>query len=368
MRSSGARPMSRAYVQARQLRTRSEGALSREELWEVTRTAVRSIDLSPNAVGVLYQLVACWGENPVAGRMIVWPSNETLCMDTKLCEREVRYCLRELIEARIIVDKPSPNGKRYLDQRTGEPYGLDLTPLAARKDEFATIYAMRRAQQALQGQIKRAMTVCRRAIEEALTALSESFPGVSCDDLRAELADLRARSRGEVESAVLGLWTALQEKAELRFYHAAKPGTPCPHIESNLESHSETCMAPEGEHVAPLEQNLPNVSVVTQACPAATELAGRPVRTLDDLVAAGEFLRPQIGISPDAWREARELVGSAGAAATVFYTIQMIERLQTRGKSILKPGGYFREMVRRQASRSFSLEAALLGLIRVSGG
>lgn len=358
MRTSGARPVSRAYIQARQLRTRSEGCLSREELWDITKTAVRTIDLSPNAVSVLYQLVGCWGENPVAGRMIVWPSNETLCEDTKLSEREVRYCLRELIEARLVVDKPSSNGKRYLDQRTGEPFGLDLTPLAARKSELETLYALRRAQRALQGQLRRAMTVCRRAIEEALAALSESFPDVSCDDIRGELAALRAKSRGEVESEVLGQWTALQEKAELRFYHAATPGTPCPHIESNLESQSDTCMAPEKEHVAL------TVAIVTQSCPVAVELAGRPVRTTEDLILAGEFLRPQVGISPDAWREARELVGSAGAAATVFYTIQMIDRLQRRGKSILRPGGYFREMIRRQATRSFSLEAALMGLLR----
>lgn len=365
MKSSGARPVSRAYLQARQLRTRSEGALSREELWDVTRTAVRSIELSPNAVSVLYQLVSCWGENPAAGRMIVWPSNETLCEDTKLSEREVRYCLRELIEARIIVDKPSPNGKRYLDQRTGEPYGLDLTPLAARKDEFQAMHAMRRAQRALQGQLRRAITVCRRATEEALTALRESFPDVSRSDIEGELAALRAKSRGELVSAVLEQWTALQEKAELRFYHAATPGTPCPHIESNLESQSKTCMAPEVETVAPPEQKPLTVAVVAKACPAAVELAGSRIGTPEELVAAGEFLRPMIGISPDAWREARELVGPAVAAATVFYTIQMIERLQARGKSILKPGGYFREMIRRQASRSFSLEAALLGLLRV---
>jgi replication initiation protein RepC len=366
MKTSGARPLSRARLHSRQLQPRN-GALSREELFDACRLAIRVSDISSNAAAVLWQLVGCWGENPNSGRMIVWPGNETLAEDTKLCERAVRYAIKELMEAGLLTDKPSPNQKRYLDLRTGEAYGLDLTPLAARKAEFETRHAMIRAYKAQQGALKREITIQRRAIEEALTALANEFPELSRDDIEGDLASLRGKTRGELTEELLALWITLKTKAERRFYHAATPGTQCSHIESNLESESFTCMAPEEEPVETPERKPVAVELVVKACPAATAMAGRSVATPADLVAAGEFLRPQIGISPDAWREAKELVGLVDAAATVFYTVQMMEKTDKR-KPIDKPGGWFRNTIRRQHARHFSLEATLMEMWRKNRG
>ena len=362
MPSSGARPLSRAQLDARRLRA-STTAPTRQELWAIAKTAIRALDLSPSQVAVLYQVVASWHENPIAGRFIVWPSNATICRETKLSERQVRYCLRELMELRILLDKPSANGKRFLDRETGEAFGFDLMPLIARKDEFEALDRRRRAFETAQGQLRRAITVCRRASEEALRALSDAFPGVSCDDLKGQLLDLRARSRGILDHDLLVAWTRLQELAESRFY-SASGGTDCRHIESNPEPSEVSCGALEDEPVERPEPRPLTGDLVVKACPAAVELAGAPIRTQNDLVEAAERLRPMIGISPDAWREAVELVGRAGAAAMVFYTVQMEDRLRAKGKPMLRPGGYFRTMVRRQWERSFSVEAALMGLVR----
>ena len=83
----------------------------------------------------------------------MWPSNDYLVSRTGLSERAIRAAFRILIDQQLIVPKDSPNGKRYaVKDLAGElvdAFGFDLTPVYARRGEWADVLIeMKQAQEA----------------------------------------------------------------------------------------------------------------------------------------------------------------------------------------------------------------------------
>ncbi|WP_414472138.1 plasmid replication protein RepC [Microvirga sp. M2] len=374
--SSGGRRLRHAALAARKFVLESGRTVTRKELSAAARDAAKALCLSAPQRLVLSQLVVCWGEHAI-GRLLVWPSNQRLTAATGLSERSIRNAVRALTELQLLLPKDSPNGKRYAvrDERGHivDAFGFDLTPLFARRDEWAAATAAQRQMKELLKRSFDDITICRRATEEALGALARCRSSIDRTDLEKRLDVLKARtpkrSGSSLPAGLADAWSEMRQLAEEAFYLASCDGTTFRHIEAEKESFSETCHNGNQNDAEPSAPNtppphLPLPALVVEACPVIAGYA-HPIRDTADLVAAGQFLRACLGAHPSAWTEAVEDLGAVRAATAVIFVLQLHEDDVRSGKnSIRNPGGYFRSMVRLIKNTEIDLQAELLTLRR----
>src|ERR671910_2023766 len=177
--SSGGRRLRHAALAARKLALEDGRTVTRKELSAAAREAAKALELRNGPRSVLSELVACWGEQEWE-RLLVWPSNDYLVSRTGMSERGIRKAVRVLIDQQLIVPKESPNGKRYaVKDLAGEivdAFGFDLTPVYARRGEWAVLLMEQKQLREVQKRAFDEVTICRRGTEEALTALADHFP------------------------------------------------------------------------------------------------------------------------------------------------------------------------------------------------
>jgi replication initiation protein RepC len=368
---TGGRPLTYASVAARRFTVEDERSVSRKELAQAAREAEKALNLRPSLRLVLHELTSVWGERELDGKLMVWPSNDYLIDRTGLSERSIRYALAELVELQVIRPRESANGKRFaVRDRSGaivDAYGFDLAPLYARRGEFVAVVAEIKRQRDAQGRLFDEITICRRAAEEALSALLTHFPGHPSDDLAREIDALKQKTprRGFIGplEPVVGLWKDLRRRSEERFYKAGCGGKDGRHEETDKGSLSEPCSKRLSGDV-PAERPGLTIGVVLEACPALAYFERR-IRTVEDLVAAGRFFRSAIGAHESAWTEAAAAVGPVVAAGAVCYVLQLHEDDVAAGINRIKnPGGYFRALVRMISEGRFDLDAELHALRR----
>lgn len=99
------------------------------------------------------------------------------------------------------------------------------------------------------------------------------------------------------------------------------------------------------------------LGLVLGACPDVADFAREGIRSWRDLADTAEKIRPMLGISSDAWREACQVMGDAAAAVTVAAILQRAEHIKS-------PGGYLRALVERKRRGEFSLGPVLQALMR----
>jgi replication initiation protein RepC len=97
--------------------------------------------------------------------------------------------------------------------------------------------------------------------------------------------------------------------------------------------------------------------LVVRAAPDIETFGNRRVRDWRDLVAAADHARPMMGISADAWAEARRVMGDATAATTLACVLQSSGRIRS-------PGGYLRSLTERAARGVFSPGPMVMALLR----
>jgi replication initiation protein RepC len=374
--SSGGRRLRHAALAARKFALETGRTVTRKELSASARDAERALRLSAPQRLVLSQLVVCWGEHHM-DRLLVWPSNERLTAATGLSERSIRNAIRALTELQVLIPKDSPNGKRYAvrDEKGAviDAFGFDLTPLYARRGEWAAATAEQQQRKELLKRSFDEITACRRAAEEALSALARHHPSVDRMELEHRLSTLKPRtpkrSGATLPAGLVEAWAEMRHLAEENFYQASCDGTKFRHIEAENESLSETCHNGNRNDAEPAAQNtlpsyLPLPALVVEACPVIADYA-RSIQDAADLVAAGHFLRASLGAHPSAWTEAVEGLGAIHAATAVIYVLQLYEDdVRTGRNSIRNAGGYFRSMVRLIKSGKIDLQAELLTLRR----
>ena len=78
-----------------------------------------------------------------------------------------------------------------------------------------------------------------------------------------------------------------------------------------------------------------------------------------DFVWAAERRVPELGISPDAWAAAKEVMGDDSAMLSVFV---LDARRAEPGNTIFKPGGYLRGMTEKFRQGDLHLIRSLIGL------
>lgn len=111
-------------------------------------------------------------------RPIVWSSNAFLEEQTGWTLRSVQRHVRRLCEAGVIAMKDSPNGKRWgkrgEDGHILQAFGFDLSPLAARTEEFEALHAELREERQFCASLRSMITVTRRIIRAKIDKAQES--------------------------------------------------------------------------------------------------------------------------------------------------------------------------------------------------
>ena len=116
----------------------------------------------------------------------------------------LRRQLAALVDAGLIVRRDSPNGKRYARKgRGGEitlAFGFDLSPLAARAEEFERMAEEIEAEARAVRLAKERITLCRRDIAKMIaTGVEEGVPTRRAGQGPASWQEIHAAFRGLVE-------------------------------------------------------------------------------------------------------------------------------------------------------------------------
>jgi replication initiation protein RepC len=94
-----------------------------------------------------------------------------------------------------------------------------------------------------------------------------------------------------------------------------------------------------------------------RACPDIADYRRTPITDWNDLVETANLVRGALGVSPQAWREACEVMGRIDAAIVVAAILQ-------RSDQITSAGGYLRVLTGKARAGAFSVGPALMALLR----
>lgn len=374
--STGGRRLVHAALAVKKLALEAGSTVTRKELSAAARDAEKALRLRPAQRLVLSELVACWGEQEW-DKLLVWPSNGHLVSRTGLNDRSIRRILAQLTDLKLIVAKDSPNGKRFAIRNSAggivDAYGFDLTAIYARRWEWIAMVAEQKALREIRKRAYDKITVARRATEEAINALAQHFPGLDRSDIETRYSDLLkrtpTRSAAELPGGLLQEWQELRNLVEETFYQSGNGGLGVQHNETDKGYPSESCtkgFPKNAGAVLPREVAAEHqLSVlVMETCPIVSGY-GRPIRTIDEFVGAGRYMRASLGAHQSAWTEAVAAIGPVGAAAAVLYVLQLYDDDVSCGlQRIRNPGGYFRTLVRMVKSGKIKLDVELLTMQR----
>jgi replication initiation protein RepC len=363
--------------------------------WRIFRaicTARPALCVSERSLAVLNALLSFHPETTLAAEddLIVFPSNEQLCLRTHgMPPSTLRRQLAALVDAGLIVRRDSPNGKRYARKgRGGEitlAFGFDLSPLAARAEEFERMAEEIEAEARAVRLAKERITLCRRDIAKMIaTGLEEDVPTRRAGQGPASWQEVHAAFRGLVEGIsrnasldelevaaealsslandVLNLLEnqvkvtviSANESHNERHKQNSKPNSPI-EPEPSLQEGRAARAEPNTQKPAAAERTYP-LGMVLSACPDIVDYAKGGIANWRDFLATAAVVRPMLGISPSAWEEARTVMGEAEAAIVVACLLQ-------RSSAIQSAGGYLRELTRKAGEGEFSLGPVLMAQI-----
>ena len=100
------------------------------------------------------------------------------------------------------------------------------------------------------------------------------------------------------------------------------------------------------------------LGMVLDACPDIVDYGkGGEISSWRDLAAAAAIVRSALGVSPDAWSQALEVLGEHDASIVIAAILQ-------RGDEIKSAGGYLRVLTEKARAGEFSLGPVLMALLR----
>jgi replication initiation protein RepC len=342
--------------------------------------------------------------------LVVFPSNRQLGHRAHgMAPKTLWRHLTALVETGLIIRRDSPNGKRYArkdasgQERFSDAFGFDLTPLVARATEFEVLAEELRAAQKRRTLTKERISLLRRDVTKTIAlGLDEGLAG-DWEGYRQRAMALmtplrRIRDDRDLEALQSGLGALRAETAKaLELHINARNMSSNDRHDGQHQSNSNTQWFSELEPAStegglgeveaartevaatdktPKVQSYP-LGMVMEACPDVREYApGAKVKGWSDFLAAVGTIRPMIGISPDAWREAQELLGRVEAhvvVATILQrSIHSSEAEPTPGSTVIavngspaiqSAGGYLRALTEKARAGEFALGPVLMALI-----
>lgn len=359
--------------------------------WQVfndIRVARELLGATDRSLAILNALLTFHPETALTGEaeLVVWPSNEQLMARANgMPATTLRRHIAVLVDCGLIVRRDSPNGKRFARKGRGgeieQAYGFDLSPIVARAEELKGQAEAVTAEKKAFRVAKERLTLLRRDIVKMVdVGIEERVPGnwgrvqQTYQQIIGRLP--RTASRQLVEAICLDLQdlcTQIRDVLE-SFAKAQNPdaneshsgrhiqnSNPDPLIESEhgfSKSHEAAAIVAETDNVRSLPKRELPLGIVLDACPNLRDLAqGGEIRHWRDLLAAVELARPSLGISPSAWREARDVMGEQHAAITLAAIYQ-------RAEQINNAGGYLRSLTDRAKEDKFSTWPMVMALLR----
>ncbi len=333
-------------------------------------------------------------------RPIAWPSARRQQEFLNLSPARVKALNRALFEAGIFVIRDNEQGKRYgrrgPDGRIIEAFGFDLSPLAQRTSEFVQLAAAAKIERDHMKEGRRRITLARRVIRQVgeQLALLDALPSewarlesdtaallsaakqaVYSDPLMLIVGSLERR-KAEAEQWLKQAVTAVAEASSDAVRTSPSGLENEPHtISTNLTINpiQDTVNAYEGSSsdastVPP--SPLPRTPLTAEKefrlkAPQLLDLAPRLAAYVvadtpgwrEIVDAAGQWLRPDLGVSPSLWGEACRVMGREQAALALAIVSTKPAAHFTRGA-----GGYFAGMVRKAERGELRLERTLWAL------
>ncbi|RVK32179.1 plasmid replication protein RepC [Sinorhizobium meliloti] len=387
----GRRPMTLALVR-RQIAAAEIKPGKSADKWKVFRDASEArelLGLQDRSLAVLDALLSFYPDNELRqdAQLVVFPSNAKLTLRAHgIAGATLRRHLALLVEAGLIVRKDSANGKRYARKgRAGEiesAFGFDISPLLLRSEELAGLAQQVAADRAAFRKAKENLTICRRDVRKLITAAIEEGASGDWEAIEEIYISLvsrisRAPTLSDVTS-ILGEMELLQREVVNILEMQQEDGNISTnaaqnerHIQnSKPESFNEFEPSSRKEQGAkPADDDRTKrepirtfpLGMVLRACPEIAMYGpGGAIDGWRDMMSAAFVVRSMLGISPSAYQEACEVMGSECAAVAVACILE-------REGHISSPGGYLRDLTRKAAKGEFSLGPMLMALLRGSG-
>lgn len=363
---------------------------ARVEKWKTfyaIRDAKELLGATDRSLAILNALLSFHQGNELEaeGDLIVWPSNEKLTERTNgMPATTLRRHLAVLVDCGLIIRRDSPNGKRFARKGKGgqieQAYGFDLSPIVARAEEFVELADVVKAEKRAFQVARERLTLIRRDIVKLIeTGIEENVPGNWGRVQQAYQAIVsrlpRTAPRQLLDEVYIDLHALCAEIREVLESFAktqnpdANESRSGAHIQnSNPHQISESKNGPENkeeagtgaadtDNVRSLPKRELPLGIVLDACPNLRGLAqGDEIRHWRDFLAAAELARPMLGISPSAWREAREVMGEQHAAITLAAIFQRTEQINNAG-------GYLRNLTDRARDGKFSAWPMIMALL-----
>lgn len=380
-----------------------EGAQPRrgEMLWALKTAApaygwpMRLVHFMDHLMGYTHE-----GDWQHPARPIVWPASRELQEQLGIGRTQLKALVSIAIEAGLMILRESPNGHRYgrRDSRTGRilfAYGFDLTPLAARREEFLASGRAHRERLAegklLRQEIARLKNRLLSLLEIPAPALDGRRPDLlreaqvlflsrreSCDPtyllpIAEQLRRLDREIVGQIEAASaekpvnsdpLGSENRphIQSTYDLDIAKAntnpAKPPVAPPAGQEKLQRGKErqqrdTCW---GSSAGSLQ---PTPLMVVRLSPSFRSWIRNPRPGWSDILEAAGLVRAELGISQDAWGDACLGLGRIQAALA----LAAISARHAFGE-VQSPGGILRAMTKAQARGELRLDRTIASLLR----
>ena len=396
----------------------SETVVHKWRLFRALTEAKEPLGVTERALSVLHALLsfhqetaltlpACdskAGETDSSGPgIVVFPSNKELSIRAHgMAPATLRRHLACLVDAGLIIRRDSPNGKRFARRGQGgtieDAFGFDLMPLVARAAEIENLAEEVRAQNRAMALLREKITLTRRDIAKMIaTGLEEGVAGdwEGFHQRYATLSGRYARNllRSDLEALASELATLAAEIRKLLENHVK------PQNLSGNESQSERHIQNQTTNIFELEPGLredrvepsglddqnpgapstpePEFSeigtrkpdqkpgtprtyplgMVLEACPDILDFASGGISSWRDLATTSAVVRKAIGVSPDAWAQALEVLGEHDTSIVIAAILQ-------RGEKIKSAGGYLRVLTAKARAGEFSLGSVLMALLR----
>jgi len=401
----GRRPLSLAMVAtqaaARDFSQAAEAGRTVAHKWRLFRALTEArtrLGVGDRALSVLHALLSFHQETALApagdgAGLVVFPSNRELSLRAHgMAPATLRRHLAALVEAGLIIRRDSANGKRFARRGEGgeiaDAFGFDLTPLVARAREIETLAQAARAEARARALLRERITLLRRDAAKMIgTGLEEGAPG-PWTALQTRLAALSAArfaalSLAAAEALAAGLAALSEEVRNLLedFVNRAKTSASESQIERHIqnqitkpidseprlqEAGGGAAVDPAGgaEPAAPAGSTAPGpepkaypLGMVLSACPDIVDFARAGIGSWRDLRETAALVRSALGVSPDAWAQARETLGEHGAAIVIAAILQ-------RSDEIRSAGGYLRALTAKAREGGFSPGPLLMALLR----
>lgn len=375
---------------------------ARADKWKLLRAVCEAktvIGATDRALTVLSALLSFYPDTELSGEgsLVVFPSNQQLSLRAHgMAPATLRRHLAVLVECGLVVRRDSPNGKRFARKGQGgdieQAFGFDLSPLLARAEEFEKLAEEVRAERRALQLTRERMTLYRRDIakmiafglEEGIAADWEGFhvryrtivlaiprtaKRAELEPIGSELKLLALAIRKLLGSRVKTQNSNANESQTERHQHNSNPNS---NFESEPRSEKELGNAalPKTEPIEPAEPSqkpfAPKpptgypLGLVLRACPDIADYARDGISTWEGLVQTANLVRAALGVSPDAWHQACEVMGDIDAAIVVAAILQ-------RSDHISSAGGYLRALTDKASAGEFSLGPVLMALLRARG-